>query len=97
MTVVELGHVSAILVSCSRSLVCQKLFIKSQCFFFFLRHCGMKICVVGGHNLFSNFFMCCGFRAVLIICVKIVCMCKLVKISTGDNSTVEPLPYMQTL
>lgn len=34
MTVVELGHVSAILVSCSRSCVCQKLFIKSQCMYF---------------------------------------------------------------
>lgn len=59
----------------------------------------MKICVVGGHNLFFffNFFICCGFRAVLIICVKIVCMCKLVEISTGLNSTAEPLPYVHTV
>lgn len=35
MTVVELGRVSAILVSCSRSCVCQKLFIKSQCVYSF--------------------------------------------------------------
>lgn len=99
MTVVELGHVSAILVSCSRSCVCQKLFIKSQCVYsFFLRHYGMKIYVVGGHNLFFYyFFICCGFRAVLIVCVKIVCMCKLVKISTEVNSTIQPLSYRHTL
>lgn len=59
----------------------------------------MKIYVVGGHNLFFffNFFICCGFRAVLIVCVKIVRMCKLVKISTEVNSTIEPLPYRHTL
>lgn len=37
MTVVELGRVSAVLVSCSRTRVCQKLFIKSQCIYIFLK------------------------------------------------------------
>lgn len=81
-------------------VVPEALFAKSyllspNAYIIFLRHCGMKICVVGGHNIFFSYT--CGFRVFLIIGVKTVYKCKLVTIITVDNSTVEPLPCMPSL
>lgn len=77
------------------SLFARSYLLSPNACIIFLRHCGMKICVVGGHNIFFSYA--CGFGVVLIIWIKTVCKRKLVKMSTRGKSTAEPLPCMPSL